>query len=46
MNYYCFYNMYDEFDELIIQAASMEEAYYIAGYDYVLEDIIEEGPQL
>ena len=41
MNYYCFYNMYDEFDELIIQATSIEEAYYIAGYDYVLEDIIE-----
>lgn len=38
---FCFYNIYDEWDELIIPAESMEEAYYIAGYDYVLEDIIE-----
>ena len=40
---FCFYNMYDEWDELIIEAENMEEAYYIAGYDYVLEgsNIIE-----
>ena len=38
---YCFYNMFDEFDEIIIRAESLEDAYMIAGYDYVLEDIIE-----
>jgi hypothetical protein len=46
MSIYCFYNIYDEWDELIIPAESMEEAYYIAGYDYVLEDVIEERNQL
>ena len=41
MKLFCFYNIYDEFDEIIISAKDIEEAYMIAGYDYVLEDIIE-----
>ena len=38
---FCFYNIYDEFDEVIVRAKDLEEAYYMVGYDYVLEDVID-----